>query len=78
MIVKRKDAEKEKTKEEKIDWENLKIPPEIIGLVPYEAAKKYRFVPLEKEGNTSAGRRGRSWTILRCKMLCSFWRKKIS
>jgi type IV pilus assembly protein PilB len=52
MTVKRKDAEKEKTKEEKIDWENLKIPPEVVGLVPYEAAKKYRFVPLEKEEHT--------------------------
>lgn len=37
---------------EKIDWENLKISPEIISLVPYEAAKKYKFVPLEKDGQT--------------------------
>jgi type IV pilus assembly protein PilB len=42
--------DKEKTEEEKIDWEHLKIPSEIIALVPYEAAKKYRFVPFEKEG----------------------------
>jgi len=37
--------------EEKIDWENLKIPTEIISLVPYEAAKKYQFIPFEKEKN---------------------------
>ena len=52
MTGKSKNAEDEKTKEERIDWENLKIPPEVIGLVPYEAAKKYRFVPLEKDGQT--------------------------
>lgn len=38
--------------EKKIDWENLKISPNVISIVPYEAAKKYRFVPLEKEGLT--------------------------
>ena len=37
---------------EKIDWENLKISPDIMSLVPYEAAKKYEFVPLEKDGQT--------------------------
>jgi len=36
--------------EEKIDWEHLKIPAEVISLVPYEAAKKYHFIPFEKEG----------------------------
>jgi type IV pilus assembly protein PilB len=36
--------------EEKIDWEHLKIPQEVISLVPYEAAKKYQFIPFEKEG----------------------------
>ncbi|MDI6777601.1 MAG: GspE/PulE family protein [Patescibacteria group bacterium] len=35
----------------KIDWENLKISPDIISLVPYEAAKQYKFVPLEKDGH---------------------------
>lgn len=34
----------------KIDWENIKISPDIISLVPYEAAKQYKFVPLEKDG----------------------------
>ena len=52
MTVKSKNAEDEKTKKESIDWENLKIPPEVVGLVPYEAAKKYRFVPFEKDGQT--------------------------
>lgn len=52
MTVKSKNAQDEKTKEERIDWENLKIPSEVVGLVPYEAAKKYRFVPLEKDGQT--------------------------
>lgn len=37
-------------KEEKIDWEHLKIPADVIKIVPYEAAKKYRFIPFEKEG----------------------------
>ncbi|HLM84169.1 MAG TPA: GspE/PulE family protein [Candidatus Bathyarchaeia archaeon] len=37
--------------EEKIDWEHLKIPGEIIALVPYEAANKYKFIPFEKEGH---------------------------
>lgn len=41
---------KEDADEEKIDWEHLKIPSEVISLVPYEAAKKYRFIPFEKEG----------------------------
>ena len=36
--------------EEKIDWEHLKIPAEVIKIVPYEAAKKYRFIPFEKDG----------------------------
>lgn len=35
-----------------IDWENLKISPDIVKLVPYEAAKQYQFVPLEKDGRT--------------------------
>ncbi|OGI27599.1 MAG: hypothetical protein A2359_04725 [Candidatus Moranbacteria bacterium RIFOXYB1_FULL_43_19] len=52
MTVKRKNAENEKTKKESINWENVNISPEIINLVPYEAAKKYRFVPLEKDGQT--------------------------
>ena len=45
-----KSQDKEDKKDEKIDWEHLKIPAEIIGLVPYEAAKKYKFLPFEKEG----------------------------
>ncbi len=52
MTVKSKDAHNKKTKEESVNWENLKIPPDIIALVPYEAAKKYRFVPFEREGQT--------------------------
>jgi len=52
MIVKNKNAQDEKTKKESLNWENLKIPPEIVSLVPYEAAKKYRFVPFEKDKQT--------------------------
>lgn len=52
MIVKNKNAQDEKTKKENLNWENLKIPPEIVSLVPYEAAKKYRFVPFEKDKQT--------------------------
>ncbi|MBM4400863.1 MAG: type II/IV secretion system protein, partial [Crenarchaeota archaeon] len=26
--------------------------PDVVGIVPYEAAKKYQFVPLEKDGGT--------------------------
>ena len=37
---------------EKKDWGGSKISPDIISIVPYEAAKKYRFVPLEREGQT--------------------------
>ncbi|MFA6285313.1 MAG: GspE/PulE family protein [Parcubacteria group bacterium] len=40
----------QKEEEKKIDWEHLKIPPDVIKIVPYEAAKKYRFIPFEKEG----------------------------
>ena len=45
-----KSQNKEDKSEEKIDWEHLKIPAEVIKIVPYEAAKKYRFIPFEKEG----------------------------
>lgn len=41
-----------KEEEQKIDWENLHILPEIISIIPYEAAKQYQFVPLEKDGQT--------------------------
>lgn len=41
-----------KEEEQKIDWENLRILPEIISIIPYEAAKQYQFVPLEKDGQT--------------------------
>jgi type IV pilus assembly protein PilB len=48
------DEKKEKKKEggspDKVDWSSLKVSPDIISLVPYEAAKKYKFVPLEKDG----------------------------
>ncbi len=37
---------------EKIDWENLKISPDIINLVPYEASKKYKFIPFERDKQT--------------------------
>ncbi|MDD3487464.1 MAG: GspE/PulE family protein [Candidatus Moranbacteria bacterium] len=37
-------------KEEAINWEHIKIPSEVIKLVPYEAAKKYNFIPFEKDG----------------------------
>ena len=52
MTEKNKNADNDEKKEEKIDWENLKIPPEVVGLVPYEAAKKYQFIPFEKDGQT--------------------------
>jgi len=39
-----------KEEEKKIDWEHLKIPADVIKIVPYEAAKKYRLIPFEKEG----------------------------
>jgi type IV pilus assembly protein PilB len=42
--------EKEDVNEQKIDWERLSIPADVIKLVPYEAAKKYKFIPFEKEG----------------------------
>jgi type IV pilus assembly protein PilB len=37
---------------QKIDWENFRIAPDIISLIPYEAAKQYQFVPLEKDRET--------------------------
>ena len=45
-----KSQNKEDKSEEKIDWEHLKISADVIKIVPYEAAKKYRFIPFEKEG----------------------------
>jgi type IV pilus assembly protein PilB len=42
--------ENEAVSEQEIDWEHLKIPENVIALVPYEAAKKYKFIPFEKEG----------------------------
>jgi type IV pilus assembly protein PilB len=42
--------DKESREESAIDWEHIKIPAEIISLVPYEAAKKYGFIPFEKDG----------------------------
>ena len=51
MTKKGNKDEKEQQEEEKIDWEHLKISPEVIKLVPYEAARKYRFIPFEKEGS---------------------------
>lgn len=37
---------------EETGWNHKKISPDIIRLVPYEAAKKYQFVPLGKDGKT--------------------------
>ena len=52
-MVSDKKKEDEKNKSEKeIDWEKIQIPPDIISLVPYEAAKQYRIIPLEKDGQT--------------------------
>jgi len=36
----------------KIDWESFRISPDIVSIVPYEAAKQYQFVPLERDGRT--------------------------
>lgn len=48
-MIKTQSTEEKEEKEEGIDWEHLKISPDIIKIVPYEAAKKYRFVPFERE-----------------------------
>ncbi|MCX6763061.1 MAG: hypothetical protein NT093_04800 [Candidatus Moranbacteria bacterium] len=40
----------QKEEEKKIDWEHLKIPADVIKIVPYKAAKKYRLIPFEREG----------------------------
>lgn len=37
---------------ENIGWDHKRISPDIIKLVPYEAVKKYQFVPLEMDGHT--------------------------
>ncbi len=50
MADKKEEKKKEVDSPEEINWSNLKISPDIISLVPYEAAKKYEFVPLEKDG----------------------------
>jgi len=47
----KKEEKSAQGEQEKIDWEHLKIPSEIIRLVPYEAAKKYQFIPFEKDGS---------------------------
>lgn len=52
MAENKKEKKDENESPEKNDWGNLKISPDIISLVPYEAAKKYRFVPLERDGQT--------------------------
>jgi len=53
MTKKNKDFSNDNNKtQEKISWEHIKISPDIISLVPYEAAKKYQFVPLEKDHKT--------------------------
>ncbi len=50
--VKKNNNNSEEIKERKIDFENLRVSPDIVSLIPYEAAKQYRFVPLEKDGQT--------------------------
>ena len=52
MIPNNKNSSDEEKPEKKVDWGKLKISPNIVSLVPYEAAKKYQFVPLEKDGRT--------------------------
>jgi len=34
------------------NWDKSDISPDIISMVPYEAAKQYQIVPLEKDGRT--------------------------
>jgi type IV pilus assembly protein PilB len=52
MADEKKEKNKEESSPDKIIWASLKVSPDIISLVPYEAAKKYKFVPLEKDGKT--------------------------
>jgi type IV pilus assembly protein PilB len=47
---KNKNGENESPKES--NWEKVGISPDIISLIPYEAAKQYQIVPLEKDGLT--------------------------
>ncbi len=45
------DSQKNKKEnKEKIDWDAIKIHPDVVNLVPYEAARKYQIVPFEKKG----------------------------
>jgi type IV pilus assembly protein PilB len=52
MTEKDNHEENKKNEESKLTEERKKIPSSIIALVPYEAAKKYQFMPLEKDGQT--------------------------
>ncbi len=52
MTKTEENTKKNNKSEEKIDWQNLKIPPEVVSLIPLEAAKKYKFIPFEMDGNT--------------------------
>jgi len=49
---KNRDSKDEKESEKGIDWDQVKISPDTISLIPYEAAKQYKFVPLERDGQT--------------------------
>jgi len=42
----------EENSQKKITEDNTKIPADVISFVPYEAAKKYQFIPLERDGKT--------------------------
>jgi type IV pilus assembly protein PilB len=52
MTEKNNQKNYDKDKDVELFGENRKIPAEVVNLVPYEAAKKYQFIPLEKEGKT--------------------------
>lgn len=52
MTEKNNQKNYEKDKDVELFSENRKIPAVVVSLVPYEAAKKYQFIPLEKEGRT--------------------------
>jgi type IV pilus assembly protein PilB len=52
MTVDNKDKKGENESRKESNWEKTEISPDIISLVPYEAAKQYQIIPLEKDGRT--------------------------
>jgi type IV pilus assembly protein PilB len=52
MAVDKKNKNGENEPQKGLNWEKAEISPDIISLVPYEAAKQYQIIPLEKDGGT--------------------------